>query len=96
MAGAAVSRRGSPSDGTPDRARPDKPAVNRLAKQGDVGDAVAWQGCTRRGPAGLRSEPAGAVRPPPGGRLARGVDDVDHCPLKRRLKLRDFIGHTLL
>ena len=40
LAGGTGDRGGSPGDGVPDRARPDRPAVDRLAEQGDAGGAV--------------------------------------------------------
>ena len=56
---------------------------------------MAHQGCPGRGVAGLPAEPAGAIRPP-GDWLAHGVEAVVHRPLKRRLKLCDFVCHVLL
>ena len=76
LVGSAGRRGGNPGDGASDRARPYRPAIDRLAKMGGGWDDVARQGCPGSVAAGLRSKPAGTVRRPPRGEFGLGVDDV--------------------
>ena len=67
LAGGTGGRGGSPGDGVPDRARPDRPAVDRLAEQGDAGGAVTRQRRPGCGAAWLQSGPTVAPPAPPRG-----------------------------
>ena len=67
LASGTGGRGGSPGNGAPDRARLDRPAVDRLAEQSDAGGAVTRRRRPGCGAAWLQSGPAVAPPAPPRG-----------------------------